>query len=89
MGGEEFVVVLPQTTAAELEVLATRAVLAVAALNLPHIASPVADHVTISVGGATRMPEREEFPFSLVEAADKAMYEAKRAGRNRAVLTTG
>lgn len=89
MGGEEFIVVLPQTTASELAVLVTRAVLAVEALNLPHIASPVADHVTISVGGATRLPEREEFPFSLVEAADKAMYEAKRAGRNRAVLTTG
>ena len=88
MGGEEFVVVLPQTTATELAVLATRAVLAVEALNLPHIASPVADHVTISVGGATRTPERAGSPFSLVEAADKAMYEAKRAGRNRAVLTT-
>jgi two-component system chemotaxis family response regulator WspR len=88
MGGEEFVVVLPHTSAAELAVLAKRAVLAVEALNLPHSASPVADHVTISVGGATRTPEREEFSFSLVEAADKAMYEAKRAGRNRAVLTT-
>jgi two-component system chemotaxis family response regulator WspR len=89
MGGEEFVVVLPQTTATELSVLATRVVRAVEVLNLPHLASPVADHVTISVGGATRMPEREECPFSLVEAADKAMYEAKRSGRNRAVLTAG
>ncbi len=88
MGGEEFVVVLPHTTAAELAVLATRAVLAVEALNLPHSASPVAGHVTISVGGATRTPAPEEFSFSLVEAADKAMYEAKRTGRNRAVLTT-
>jgi two-component system chemotaxis family response regulator WspR len=89
MGGEEFIVVLPHTTASELAVLATKVVRAVEALNLPHSASPVADYVTISVGGATRMPEREEFPFGLVEAADKAMYEAKRAGRNRAVLTTG
>jgi two-component system chemotaxis family response regulator WspR len=89
MGGEEFVVVLPQTSAAELAILATKVVLAVEALNLPHLASPVADHVTISVGGATRMPEPDEFPFRLVEAADKAMYEAKRSGRNRAVLSTG
>ena len=88
MGGEEFVVVLPQTTATELAVLATKVVLAVEALNLPHLASPVTDHVTISVGGATRMPEHDEFRFSLVEAADKAMYEAKRSGRNRAVLST-
>ena len=89
MGGEEFVVVLPNTTAADLAILATNIVKAVEALALPHLASPVADYVTISVGGATRMPERDESSFSLVEAADKAMYEAKRAGRNRAVIYKG
>jgi two-component system chemotaxis family response regulator WspR len=89
MGGEEFIVILPQTTATELAALATKVVLAVEALNLPHLASPVAPYVTISVGGATRLPEPDEFSFSLVEAADKAMYEAKRSGRNRAVMSKG
>lgn len=89
MGGEEFVVVLPHTTAAELVVLATRAVLAVEALNLPHSASPVAGHVTISVGGATRTPDPAEFPFSLVEAADKAMYEGQEDGPQPCRLDDG
>lgn len=86
MGGEEFVVVLPQTQADDVLGLAEKAVRAVDALKIPHRASSAADHVTISAGAATCTPVRDQQPLSLVESADKAMYEAKQSGRNRAIL---
>jgi two-component system chemotaxis family response regulator WspR len=61
----------------------------VAALELPHSASAVNGKVTISAGGATSIPERGDTFFSLIEAADKALYEAKRMGRNRALTDAG
>jgi len=86
MGGEEFVVVLPHTPADQLPMLAQRAVAAVEALGQPHRSSPVAEVVTISVGAACCTPAADDHPFALVEAADRALYEAKHQGRNRAAL---
>lgn len=88
-GGEEFVVILPQTAAADLQALAEMVVSAVEALNLPHSASSVGGAVTISAGGATANPRTGESFVTLIEAADKALYEAKRMGRNRAVTGAG
>lgn len=84
-GGEEFVVILPLAAAADLQDMAEMVVRDVAGLNLPHKGSTSGERVTISVGGATIVPNRDDKPFALIEAADKALYEAKRAGRNRAV----
>lgn len=86
LGGEEFVVVLPATPLGHLTMLAQRAVEAVEALDLAHSSSPVSERVTISVGGAGCQPDREDRRLALMEAADKALYEAKRSGRNRAVI---
>jgi two-component system chemotaxis family response regulator WspR len=86
LGGEEFVVVLPQTALGDVPRLAEKAVRAVRNLNIPHRASSAADHVTISVGAVACIPSRERQPLELVEAADQAMYEAKQTGRNQAVV---
>ena len=86
LGGEEFVVVLPQTALDDVPRLAEKAVRAVRDLNIPHRASSAADHVTISVGAVACIPSRERQPLELVEAADQAMYEAKQTGRNQAVV---
>jgi two-component system chemotaxis family response regulator WspR len=86
MGGEEFVVVLPLTPVDQLTMLARRAVQAVEGMAEPHRSSPVAQVVTISVGAACCTPTLDEQPFSLVETADRALYEAKRLGRNRAAM---
>ena len=86
MGGEEFVVILPQTPRRDVLALAETAVRAVEGLNISHGASSVSDRVTISVGGATHVPERGDPRLALLETADQAMYEAKQTGRNRAVI---
>jgi two-component system chemotaxis family response regulator WspR len=84
-GGEEFSVILPETAADDLQSLAGRLCGSVASLNIPHTGSSSSTVVTISVGGASTVPQRDESFAALIERADKALYEAKKAGRNRAV----
>lgn len=75
--------VLPFTQTVWLSVLTGRLRAQIAGLALPHDASAVAPHVTISVGGATAMPSSGISSGDLERAADGALYEAKRTGRNR------
>lgn len=88
-GGEEFVVVLPGTDAGGARYLAERLRAGVEGLGIPHANSAAAPHVTISLGVATAVPRRDASPESLIEAADEALYEAKREGRNRVCVSTG
>jgi two-component system chemotaxis family response regulator WspR len=83
-GGEEFVVILPETPFPEILRLGERLCRAVEALAIVHGASTTGKHVTISVGGATTVPQRGASFVPLVDAADKALYDAKHSGRNRA-----
>lgn len=46
----------------------------------------VTDHVTISLGGASLVPRAGQPAADLLAACDAALYEAKRGGRNRAVV---
>jgi diguanylate cyclase (GGDEF)-like protein len=85
-GGEEFAILLTETEAEEAILFADRLRAELADMALPHPASTVAPHVTASVGVATRVPRRGGTPVELVAAADFALYEAKRAGRNRVVM---
>jgi GGDEF domain-containing protein len=50
------------------------------ALNLPHRASTVGKYVTVRVGGSTTTPGPGESYILLIDAADEALYEAKRKG---------
>jgi two-component system chemotaxis family response regulator WspR len=82
-GGEDFTVLLPRTglpgAVAVAESLRSR----VEALDLEHPRSSAGGKVTISVGVASTVPSRTDSFDVLVDAADRATYEAKRAGRNR------
>ena len=81
-GGEEFVVVLPETDQAGARTLAERIRQAVEALKILHRGSPIGSHVTMSVGLATELENYENYE-ALFKRADEALYQAKHLGRNR------
>lgn len=84
-GGAVFVLVLGRTDAEGVSSLASKLHAAIEALALPHPASPVADHVTVSVGVATAVPNRGATwqEIELVAAGERALADAKQTGRNR------
>ncbi len=84
-GGEEFVLVLGECNGAAATIVAERARSAVAAMREPHAAS-THGIVTISVGIVSGVPGTDSDPAEFLKAADDALYEAKRGGRNRVVL---
>jgi diguanylate cyclase (GGDEF)-like protein len=85
-GGEEFALLLPNTDATGAKIIAERVRGAIIGLAIPHAVNPK-QVVTISLGIATMRSSGvgKEQPDAaiLVTAADGALYEAKRAGRNR------
>ncbi len=78
-GGEEFVILAPETDGNGAAQFAEQIRLAVWELNIAHPTSPVADTVTVSIGSATTRGSRWEDAH---RQADEALYEAKRRGRN-------
>jgi diguanylate cyclase (GGDEF)-like protein/PAS domain S-box-containing protein len=82
-GGEEFGVILPNTNRSGAENVAKAIHREVAALKLPHPKSQVNDYLTVSIGIASVVPNPEQAPEELIAAADAALYQAKRRGRNR------
>jgi diguanylate cyclase (GGDEF)-like protein len=85
-GGEEFVIVLygpPDEYARSVPEQIRREVLE---LQDPHAGSTVAKHVTVSVGFALATPGTTRSLAGAIQAADEALYQAKREGRNRVVF---
>ncbi|MCZ0903512.1 diguanylate cyclase, partial [Microcoleus sp. HI-ES] len=75
-GGEEFGVILPNTDVVAAQAVAEGIRRRVKALAIPHIKSVVSDSVTLSLGVAAVSPSQNS-PKMLIEAADKALYQAK------------
>ncbi len=84
-GGEEFVLLLPNTDATGAIHIAEKLRRKVMALNLEHQASKVCDFVTISLGIATTIPMIKHQPRDFIHGADRALYTAKKQGRNQVV----
>lgn len=82
LGGEEFVLLLPETAREGAIAVTQRFHAHLADRAIPHAASPVAAILTVSLGVATQVPNRSDSPESLVARADKALYRAKQSGRN-------
>ena len=83
-GGEELAVVLPGTDLHGAYLLAERVRQGVESLKLPLMVAEGDIQVTASLGVAA-LPESADDQDGLVAAADAAMYDAKRAGKNRAM----
>ncbi len=83
LGGEEFVVLQPGLTAAEAPQVAERLRQAVQDGGIPHQRNETAAVVTVSIGVASCTPTAECRPQDVLSAADAALYQAKRTGRNR------
>lgn len=82
-GGEELAIVLPNTALAGAASVAQRLLQGVGELGVEHHASPFG-LVTVSIGVAVLEPGTSAADaMALVEAADRALYRAKEAGRNR------
>ena len=88
-GGEEFALILPSTDESSAAEMAERIREAVAGLALPHEGNTEAGGiVTVSVGCATVRPTPDTLRGdggTLIGTADRALYDAKRLGRNRVV----
>ena len=84
-GGEEFVIVLPATSFADATSVGEKVRSNIELLKIVHQRSEVSEHVTVSIGIATVIPEKSMIAASLIEQADKALYQAKRQGRNRVI----
>jgi two-component system cell cycle response regulator len=85
-GGEEFMVLAPETWGESARVVAERLRLTVNKRTSEASAEQVTP-VTVSIGVATTELELQR-PDDLVKAADLALYQAKREGRNRVVLAS-
>jgi len=82
-GGEEFAVILPNTDENGAKLVAERMLEKVRERNIPHRASDTAGYVTVSIGGATDVINHLQHGSHYIKAADKALYESKRNGRDR------
>ena len=82
-GGEEFALLLPGTDLAAARIVAERCLDALAEARIEHRGSPTSPWLTMSIGIADAVAAPGTLPSALVEAADAALYRAKRAGRVR------
>jgi diguanylate cyclase (GGDEF)-like protein len=82
-GGEELVLLLPDTAATHARKLIEALARAIELLTIPHGASTVARVLTVSAGGATLGDCGAESAAELLEAVDGQLYRAKHGGRNQ------
>ena len=85
-GGEEFILVKYADSLATLEAWGQALLQGIRDLEIVHEYSSVADYVTVSIGAAFIQAREKETRASLMARADAALYQAKKAGRDRLLL---
>jgi diguanylate cyclase (GGDEF)-like protein len=87
-GGDEFVILLPETDLPDAQAKGNEVCERVSGYRFPHLANPeLAMNLTISCGVATYKPEMS--PESFLAGADKALYRAKALGKNQVASLAG
>lgn len=84
-GGDEFVVILPETSIDGALVIARRLQTAVAEIPIPHTDDQPCEKPAMSIG-LSAYPAHSDTPAGLLHCADQALYRAKQEGRNRVVV---
>jgi diguanylate cyclase (GGDEF)-like protein/PAS domain S-box-containing protein len=84
-GGEEFIVILPDTNETEAYKIASCCRELIASEHIPHKGSEVGKWLTASIGLSTTIPECGEEFVPFIELTDGRMYQAKQRGRNTIV----
>lgn len=85
-GGEEFVVLLPDSDTLGALRVAESIQEAIRQAQIKHAVSSTSELVTVSIGGATCLRTTGHDLDELIKCADRALYKVKRAGRNRALV---
>ncbi len=81
-GGEEFVLVLPETDEISSKKIAERCRSLIFKEQIPHEKSQVSHVLTISLGVSTIVPSHKDEAIAFIEEVDKRLYQAKQKGRN-------
>jgi len=84
-GGEEFVMLLPETDARSAQALAEKCHHLINDEKIPHRGSKLGAYLTVSQGVATIVPSVKDSVDGFVARADWLLYQAKKQGRNRVV----
>ena len=82
-GGEEFVLLLPETGAATAREIAERCQRMIGNMGIPHEKSPIAPSLTVSMGVGTATPLAQTDTMDFMHSVDQLLYAAKQNGRNR------
>jgi len=84
-GGEEFAILLPHTDMTGAVTIAEQIRKEILRLEITHAQSDINDHLTLSLGVTSVVPDSGLTPEALILAADTALYQAKKQGRNRLI----
>lgn len=85
-GGEEFAVVLPNTDSVGADRVAQDIILRIQDLQIPHKHSTGTGFITVSLGGVTVIPDLSRPVETVLQHADRLLYQAKHQGRNTYII---
>jgi diguanylate cyclase (GGDEF)-like protein len=88
-GGDEFVVVLSDTDIKGAKQIAESIAQNVKSEGIEHLYSPIADIVSLTIGGVTLIPDKDAVMETIISQADTALYKAKDLGRNQVRVENG
>jgi diguanylate cyclase (GGDEF)-like protein len=86
LGGEEFIVLLPETDSDGAEIIAEEIRKNIENLEIPNEGIDTSKFVTVSIGISSVVPTRDIEKKGFIDCADKALYIAKKNGKNRIYL---